>query len=123
MKISAITGAVLISLFIILLGALISGGGDGWNTAFKYSFWALFLYPLAVASWVTRNKMGFIPAIAVLVIGVGIDIGLVTDTLDEGLRYVEKVIVLAIFWIVLWIPWHFFAIATVIYAIKQAAKK
>jgi hypothetical protein len=104
-----------------LIGMAMTGAGHGWITPFFFSFAGFALFPIAFARFVfaTETRMG--TNIALIAVAVILDVWLLVNTLEEGLRYFHKVGVFAYVWLALWSIWQIAFVLTAVRRRKSVA--
>ena len=106
-----------------------AGAGHGWITPFWFSMPLWILVPVAlcvsgIRGGYPRGRRGFLIALAL--VGVALDVGLVWATLGEGSKYFWQIMrlapLLAVVWLALFAGWQGAVLATLIAGPREEAE-
>jgi hypothetical protein len=114
---------LLAGIGVAVLALGMSGGGHGWNSAFISSV-SVVGSPLAALAWSLRHRRAGIALAAVLlIVAVGFDILLWSETKSEGSHYAAQVwnagAGLVMLWGALFACWQLLAATTILVGMRE----
>lgn len=112
---------VALGLLCALGGLGVGGAGHGWTSAWFFGLLSLVLCPLA---FYRLGNYKFVSArvnYIFLASAIALDLLLWGMTIFGGVEYFYKMIVPALFWIVLWSVWQFAVMLTIVLSLRETS--
>jgi hypothetical protein len=92
------------------LALIVAGAGHGWNAPLTFSLALFLLFPAALVAQVDQEASSFVAEMAMLGVGIGLDLLLLVNILGTESSYFQTAMRTAglfpILWLGLWIAWQ-----------------